>query len=1219
MDSFARLASERIRLPKPYKHLRNRALNLKPVRGHVFRAVILATSIAGIPGANSVCSLRRLHAQDLVDTRVFGERGVVFEGPYELPLGESVEDARGVGDVDGDGLDDIVIVFNEEPSPELEERTGVAAVALVYGARNLPTRLTLPLTERRSAVFRVSLERPWVRFRQIRALGDVDGDGLADFGLGAESYPGGGRIFLIRGSRDLDGEYAIEQTGTPDLPGTVIIANWEETGGLGRAFGPIGDFDGDGREDLAFAAPSTSLSGEQAGVVSILYGSDAAWPPLIDLADVGDGRASTRILGVSHPVENEPGIFDGDLLGTALEGVGDFDGDGLDDCLIGAATFRGGAFPSRCYLLYGRSDPPAVIDLADLEGGQLDGITIFEGHSGRDRNIARLGDLDGDGLADLVLSDSGDTSLIDPRRGVVHIVHGRGDLPQLVSREALDALAVRVTPFRGGDEFGVVAAAGDLDLDGVPDLLIGAPRASREGLRDVGEAYVLRGARQLPPELALSDGFEGTRLLGAGLYDRFGAQVASAGDFNGDGLPDLLAVATYRASRARPPNVGKAYLIYGVGSGDTPLGLWSAEPSSASIRGGATITLRGSGFSDTPEVRFGGRSSGAVTVESPSELSVRVPPRSEPAVVDIEIALAGETQSLVDAFEYTPPLPSVDLAELGSRGLVVEGKAGIQLGQKATILDIDGDGFSDLVLSAHVDNRWALVIIEGRADFPPTIPDFLAFDSVTLLTTNLATVDEVTAIDALGDVNGDGLRDLGFVAGPLAGFLLLGRRELETTLTIEDEIALGRAVRFDRGAGDVGSSHRFAPTGDVDGDGIDDLAVGTVAGRFGQGLAFGPGEVLYVAGREDWPELFDLDAPDALYARITGSGGQALGEELVGAGDVNGDGSADLLASTRTSGVSRSYVLLGPSGLRNLPESTTIDAQVLAGGAMEIDVEVRSSSSSVLSRSAPAGDFNGDGFGDVVVSVEENGDAFEGVTYLIPGAADLPERRFVPRTPAKPDGILRAGGEGSQSRSGRPAPAGDFDADGFDDFLVRATFLDADEGLPSLRGVLWLLRGDPEPEPELELARIGGHGLRLPVDPPSSIYQPPPVTGDVDGDGRDDFLLTIRRPSLEVGVEESSRVIVVYGYGSAQFIRGDANLDRRIDLSDAVAILQSLFLGTVGLPCDDSADVDDRGDLVLTDAVYLLNHLFVGGPAPPQPFPQVGEDPTDDGLGCLGF
>ncbi|MBI4607209.1 MAG: hypothetical protein HY721_35035 [Planctomycetes bacterium] len=82
------------------------------------------------------------------------------------------------------------------------------------------------------------------------------------------------------------------------------------------------------------------------------------------------------------------------------------------------------------------------------------------------------------------------------------------------------------------------------------------------------------------------------------------------------------------------------------------------------------------------------------------------------------------------------------------------------------------------------------------------------------------------------------------------------------------------------------------------------------------------------------------------------------------------------------------------------------------------------------------------------------------------------------------------------------------------------------------------------------------------------------------------------------------------------FIRGDADLNRKLDISDAVFSLSYLFLGTVTSQCFDAMDADDDGKLNLTDPVATLTHLFLGTFTIPPPFPAAGIDPTADSFFC---
>jgi hypothetical protein len=82
------------------------------------------------------------------------------------------------------------------------------------------------------------------------------------------------------------------------------------------------------------------------------------------------------------------------------------------------------------------------------------------------------------------------------------------------------------------------------------------------------------------------------------------------------------------------------------------------------------------------------------------------------------------------------------------------------------------------------------------------------------------------------------------------------------------------------------------------------------------------------------------------------------------------------------------------------------------------------------------------------------------------------------------------------------------------------------------------------------------------------------------------------------------------------FVRGDANGDGAVNITDAIGILGYLFTGGVPPWCQDAADTNDTGTLDITDAIYLLGHLFLGSEGPPPPNSAPGTDPTPDGLGC---
>src|SRR5262245_8876444 len=79
----------------------------------------------------------------------------------------------------------------------------------------------------------------------------------------------------------------------------------------------------------------------------------------------------------------------------------------------------------------------------------------------------------------------------------------------------------------------------------------------------------------------------------------------------------------------------------------------------------------------------------------------------------------------------------------------------------------------------------------------------------------------------------------------------------------------------------------------------------------------------------------------------------------------------------------------------------------------------------------------------------------------------------------------------------------------------------------------------------------------------------------------------------------------------AQFLRGDSNNDKKIDISDPVGTLNGLFTGGPTPPCRDAADSNDSGSLDISDGIYTLNFLFLGGDPPAPPYPNFEADPTD--------
>jgi hypothetical protein len=117
-------------------------------------------------------------------------------------------------------------------------------------------------------------------------------------------------------------------------------------------------------------------------------------------------------------------------------------------------------------------------------------------------------------------------------------------------------------------------------------------------------------------------------------------------------------------------------------------------------------------------------------------------------------------------------------------------------------------------------------------------------------------------------------------------------------------------------------------------------------------------------------------------------------------------------------------------------------------------------------------------------------------------------------------------------------------------------------------------------------------------------------------------LCTRTQPFNEEEAAALGEPIAVFGEETPPFVRGDSNADGRVDISDAIDILNWLFIARPDLACRMSADVDGSGGrsgISITDPIVLLDYLFRGGTQPAAPFPACGTRPVDPEIPCDAF
>ncbi len=472
-----------------------------------------------------------------------GNGGFVIQGESSSDFAGSAVD--GGRDVDGDGIIDLLVgAFGATPSGGASGRT--------YMVSGGGSRMTVSLTSvaAGNGGFAIDGEAVGdVSGEAARLAGDVNGDGLGDIIVGARGSDAlgseSGRAYVVFGTAAA-GPIALSGLGA----GGFIIDAQGAGDRCGLSVSGIGDVDGDGLDDLIVGCPY-GLDGEQTGHTYVVFGKADATP--VALADVALGVGGFAIVG-------EDG---GDRSGFSVDAAGDVNGDGLDDVVLGALRADPqGSSSGRAYVVFGKADTAAV-PLVAVVGG-VGGFAIDGAASGdrSGRAVAGAGDVDGDGLADVIIGapDVGSDA------GAAYVVLGKAD-GQLVSLGSLaNDGAGFVLDGAFEDEAGTaVSGASDVDGDGLADVIVGAPGSNGGGF-DSGRAYVVFGKADLLPidlsTLPDGDGLLGFAIDGAGPDHSAAGAVRGVRDFDGDGLGDLLIGAT--GATVPGPFAGAAYLVHGV-------------------------------------------------------------------------------------------------------------------------------------------------------------------------------------------------------------------------------------------------------------------------------------------------------------------------------------------------------------------------------------------------------------------------------------------------------------------------------------------------------------------------------------------------------------------------------------------------------------------------------------------------------------------------------
>ncbi|MDB9521076.1 DUF4114 domain-containing protein [Dolichospermum circinale CS-1225] len=397
----------------------------------------------------------------------------------------------------------------------------------------------------------------------VSDAGDINGDGIGDLIIGSPlSDPDGksnaGVTYVLFGSTE-----GFDLTLNPStLNGTkgFVIKGAQADDQSGRSVSNIGDINGDGVDDLAIGAPG--INGDNSGAAYIIFGSKQSnyFSNPIELSDLGSKGLTIK------------GSNSGHNAGWAVSSAGDFNGDGINDLLIGATnpSDNGNGIDGESYVIFGKRDFGSTIDLSNI--GLNDGLKIISDDlNNLGYSVSDAGDINQDGIDDLIIgAPYADPDPNGNNSGSSYVIYGR----RIDTENPITDNTINVSHLDSNNDFTgftingqdkdqsgfFVSKAGDINGDGIADLIIGARDGNPNNKEFAGRAYVVFCKQDNMGDFNLSDlnGSNGFTINGIAAFDNAGWSVSDLGDINDDGIDDIIIGANNANS-----SYGQSYVIYG--------------------------------------------------------------------------------------------------------------------------------------------------------------------------------------------------------------------------------------------------------------------------------------------------------------------------------------------------------------------------------------------------------------------------------------------------------------------------------------------------------------------------------------------------------------------------------------------------------------------------------------------------------------------------------
>ncbi|MBN4006631.1 tandem-95 repeat protein [Nostoc sp. LPT] len=967
---------------------------------------------------------------------------------------ESGFSVSNAGDINNDGFDDLIIgSFTAGESYVVFGNSGFAASLNLSTLNGSNGFVIKGINSSDKAGFSVS------------NAGDFNGDSFDDLIIGARyAVPNSkfeaGQSYVVFGKNS--GFSASLNLSTLNGSNGFAINGIDVRDESGFSVSSAGDINGDGFDDLIIGARNADPNGNiDAGQSYVVFGKSSGLTASLNLSTL-NGSNGFAINGID--VRDESGF--------SVSSAGDINGDGFDDLIIGAgnatSSNRSIINANETYVVFGSSTFAASIDLSNLNGSNGFVINGIDAGDGLGFSVSSAGDFNSDGFDDLIIG----AVFADPNgktdAGKSYVVFGKSSgFDANFNLSSLDGSnGFALNGIDAGDDSGFsVSGAGDINGDGFDDLIIGAPDASKgqDYFFGEGQSYVIFGfASTTPPNqppIAVADTATTDEATAVNISvlandsDPDGNSLTVT-DVNGSvltvGTPISLssgALVTLNTDSTFTYDPNERFENLGVGK-------TGSDSFTYNVRDGisistATVNVTINGVNDAPRVfsffnlsdlngsngfvikGINQRDRSGISVSSAGDFN-------GDGFDDVIIGALGAGQSYVVFGKSSGFVANLKLSDLnGSNGFAINGSGGFSVSNAG---DINGDGFDDVIIGAAFasDNY----VVFGRSSGFGT-----SFDISTLNGSNGFAIegieyDRSISVSSAGDINGDGFDDV-IIKTPTAAksYVVFGSNSgFKASLDLSTLNGSNGFVIQGINPFNEQSNSFVSDAGDINGDGFDDLIIGaSSASANGKTYA---GQSYVVFGKSSaFAASFNL-------SDLNGSNGFAingtdafkrLGFSVSSAGDINGDGFDDLIIGAGTRGVfgnfiGNSYVVFGSSS----GFGASLNLFDLNGNnGFAINSISNDSGFSVSS----AGDFNGDGFDDLIIgapSAFANGKSYAGQSYVVFGKSSGFAASFNLSTLNGSNGLAINGIDEADLTGSSVSSAGDLNGDGFDDLIIGA-------------------------------------------------------------------------------------------------------------------------------------------------------------------------------------